>query len=247
MYLYRGIMCIESCRTEFLQDIPNNRDEFYEDTISEIGYSRVAQSIAQIIKESKTGKIISIEGQWGSGKSTIVKMVHRRLSTKQKFEFVNICFDAWSYINDSIRRVFLISVFNQLPTPIVDEINSAVSKGSKKDQSVDNVLDTLYGKKTEAVTRIKYNSRYNQILIALIFIALTLGVAFLRTGIDRLVYYPTSEKLVPNHNLIIGLVISLFPLIFFGLSLWAKKRKLKRINDWLEISNNDNRINQPIY
>ena len=78
----------------FLDDFPSDRDEFG-------GHERVAQAIADLASSEHGGRAIGLEGGWGSGKSTTVELLKRKLPAQI---FV---YDAWSHKDDPLRRVFL--------------------------------------------------------------------------------------------------------------------------------------------
>ena len=52
-----------SCPTKLLDDLPADRDEFGS-------HQRVANAIAELVRNEEGGKAIALIGPWGSGKST---------------------------------------------------------------------------------------------------------------------------------------------------------------------------------
>lgn len=56
------------CRTLLISD-PSEIDEFGG------SHNRIALAIANLIKTEKGGKSIGLEGEWGTGKSTIIKLL----------------------------------------------------------------------------------------------------------------------------------------------------------------------------
>ncbi|MCD6576420.1 MAG: hypothetical protein J7K66_00225 [Anaerolineaceae bacterium] len=93
----------QKCPTRLLSDLPADDDAFGS-------HKRVAQAIANVIKEEEGGKAIALTGSWGSGKSTVVNFVKSILvaeaasSTPTQTVFI---FDAWSHERDPLRRSFL--------------------------------------------------------------------------------------------------------------------------------------------
>ena len=67
-------------RTLLLDDVPASEDEFASDG-SPGPHQRVADAIVELISspDEKGGKIIGLEGGWGSGKSTVVRFIRNRL------------------------------------------------------------------------------------------------------------------------------------------------------------------------
>lgn len=84
---------------KFVSDIPADEDQFGR------SHDRVAQTIAKIICNELGGKTIGLEGTWGSGKSTVIRLLSQKLAA---CEGVNvIVFDAWAHEGDYLRRSFL--------------------------------------------------------------------------------------------------------------------------------------------
>ena len=60
---------INTCPTIHILDLPKEEDLFGK------GHQKIADAIAQIILTTYPGHAIGIEGSWGSGKSTIVRLL----------------------------------------------------------------------------------------------------------------------------------------------------------------------------
>ncbi len=72
-----------------------------------------ADNLSKIINNAEPNKVFTIGlfGNWGTGKSSIVK------TTQQDFDEKNVKFvtyDAWQYVNDSFRRMFLLKLREEL-------------------------------------------------------------------------------------------------------------------------------------
>lgn len=72
------------------------------DTFKNHTHENVADALSVLIERERGGLTIGLEGPWGGGKSTVLKILRRKL-TKSYFFF----FDAWAHEGDSLRRVFL--------------------------------------------------------------------------------------------------------------------------------------------
>ena len=89
-----------------LSDEPARSDAFGS-------HERVSEALAGVIDAEAGGKAIALTGAWGSGKSTVIRLLRARLSildrarkgSTQIFEF-----DAWVHEGDSLRRAFLESL-----------------------------------------------------------------------------------------------------------------------------------------
>ncbi|MGA9111032.1 MAG: P-loop NTPase fold protein, partial [Smithella sp.] len=69
--------------------------------------------MSKIIKNSEPNKVFTIGlfGNWGAGKSSIIKTSQHEIED-QKLKFIT--YDAWQYINDSFRRMFLRKLREEL-------------------------------------------------------------------------------------------------------------------------------------
>lgn len=74
-----------------------------------------ADSLVKIIKNTPQDKVFTIGlfGSWGSGKSSIIKTAKDTIETEDdKVKFIT--YDAWKYVNDSFRRMFLLKIQQEL-------------------------------------------------------------------------------------------------------------------------------------
>jgi hypothetical protein len=88
---------LETKETKLIRDTPASLDSFG-------AHGRVASAISNMINTEDGGIAISLEGTWGSGKSTVVNLLDKQ-TTEQLF-----IFDAWSHEGDPLRRVFIESL-----------------------------------------------------------------------------------------------------------------------------------------
>ncbi len=85
-----------------LPDVPTEEDAFGS-------HARLATALADLIEREEGGKAIALEGGWGSGKSSVIEMLKRRLERPGDGQATTstYVFDAWSHEGDPLRRVFL--------------------------------------------------------------------------------------------------------------------------------------------
>ena len=152
----------EGCPTRLLDDLPADHDAFGP-------HQRIAKAIADLIKNEKSGKAIALVGPWGSGKSTIVRLLKKSLEgSKDIGVFV---FDAWEHQGDPLRRSFLERFIDWL----LDE------KGwlSKRDRWLEE--------KEKIARRIRFTRRFPRFtpagsIIALTTLLVPVGLGLLSLG-----------------------------------------------------------------
>jgi len=95
------------CRTVTLTDEPEENDAFSGP------HQRIADALAGLIQPPDAkGISIGIEGSWGSGKSTVARLLTRKLEGDENIATVS--FDAWAHEGDPLRRTFLESIIRRL-------------------------------------------------------------------------------------------------------------------------------------
>ncbi|MEQ4487575.1 MAG: P-loop NTPase fold protein [Dehalococcoides mccartyi] len=102
----------EVCPTYIIEDSPVTQDRLSFD--EGIGpHERIAKAIAEIVcSDESGGKIIALEGEWGSGKSTVVNLLMQKL--KENKNILVFSFDAWAHEGDPLRRTYLESLIRHL-------------------------------------------------------------------------------------------------------------------------------------
>ena len=109
-----------------------------KDLFSHQPHQKVADSLADLIKNDEVGATIGIEGSWGGGKSTVLNLFRKALTVKAFF----VLFDAWAHEERCIRRVFLETVIGTA----IKAIDSGELKGDIKKRLVE-IGDIIAGRK----------------------------------------------------------------------------------------------------
>lgn len=130
----------------FLSDKPEGIDSFQSQA-----HTKIVNVIAETIKKDEI-KLIGLEGEWGSGKSNIVKLLEKTLNEE---EYIFYTYDAWGHQEDLQRRSFLENL-------------TEIMKNEFSEEEWENKLKNLLSKKTEVEE--KEVPRLNKELIIAIFI-----------------------------------------------------------------------------
>lgn len=75
---------------------------------------RYAESLKDTILNAPTPFNIGLYGEWGSGKSSIIKTAQIQLEANKDQKIKFVIYDAWKYANDSFRRMFLKTLQEEL-------------------------------------------------------------------------------------------------------------------------------------
>jgi len=62
-----------------------------------LGFSKYSEQLANIIMKSTPRFTIGIFGGWGTGKTTLMKMIEKRLQDVNNNDILVVWFDAWKY------------------------------------------------------------------------------------------------------------------------------------------------------
>ena len=175
------------------------------DAFSGATHDSAAAIIRQIIAETEQNPTIGLEGSLGSGKSTVINLLQKKIerdSQKSK-EIAFFTFDAWAHAGDSLRRAFLI----ELTTALIDHTGDPEKRLSKK---INEML-----KRERTVNRNVNRSTTNlATLIAFAAIFVPVGAGIL-SGVDYsslIAPWPVNSGVI-YWPLVFGLSIALVPLI----------------------------------
>ncbi|WP_123539366.1 KAP family P-loop NTPase fold protein [Halosimplex salinum] len=104
---------------------PENEDLFLPDRAitsekdDEFGHTEYADSLERILRNADPPWHIGIFGEWGSGKTSIIRMLFERLRNKEEFDdTIFVEFDAWSHAEGSIRTELLLELDQQIGNQI---------------------------------------------------------------------------------------------------------------------------------
>ncbi|MBP2030574.1 hypothetical protein J2755_001522 [Methanohalophilus levihalophilus] len=116
-------------------------DDYFEDKTHE----NVAETLFNLIDSNDRGFTIGLEGEWGSGKSTVISILKKKLEGKAFHYFY---FDAWAHEGDHLRRIFLESLLDQLgmKSRKIDELKAKISNRTRKTFTHTNQYGTTLGK-----------------------------------------------------------------------------------------------------
>ena len=112
-----------------------------EDLFENKSQDKIADIISAKIINVPEFKIIGIDGEWGSGKSNLVRLVEKKLENSHKF-FV---YDVWGHQEDEQRKSILVEL-----TEFIKQQDDILKKGNKK--VWDNNLKILLAKSKETTT-----------------------------------------------------------------------------------------------
>lgn len=92
-----------------------------ESNLDYLNFSEIAESVVDIINTPEMLPIsIGIFGDWGAGKSTILKLTEAELKSQEK-NYIHICFDAWLYQGyDDARASILETIAEALVKEVED-------------------------------------------------------------------------------------------------------------------------------
>lgn len=118
------------------KEIDLNKQDF-------LNTSSYSKALREVINSSPKNNsfTIGLFGEWGSGKSSIVKTVEEEFSETKKVKF--IIYDSWKYSNDSFRRMFLLKLQQDLGFDKTEKFESFY-RNKTSDLSINRKIEWKY-------------------------------------------------------------------------------------------------------
>lgn len=142
---------------KFFSDQPLDIDREQEVRFGHLG---IVNNLKQIVLTCPVPFTIGLFGKWGSGKTTILNILRRRLR-EDKVAVVN--FDVWKHEGDALRRTFLKELLKQLKE------TNFISKREELTERLESTIQTLREIK-------KFTLNWKVWSILLIFIGMIIGI-----------------------------------------------------------------------
>lgn len=132
---------IEPPKFKFLDDNCSDSDLTEGQT-----HKRIAEQLhALIVSGHPDGMTIGLEGDWGSGKSTVIELLRQKLERENKSRTVFFYIDAWEHEGDPLRRAFLEALIDKLEKSHAEKQHELCRKTRKE---LRTIRDTVSVKKS---------------------------------------------------------------------------------------------------
>jgi hypothetical protein len=217
------------CPTHLIEDTPSDQDYFAPpDGIGP--HERVAEAIADVILSPSEagGKMIGVEGDWGSGKTTVIRLLKKRLD--QNHDVTVFTYDAWAHEGDPLRRTFLESLIQHLqsilPTAWIDQ--------NESNKTLDEIAKRRQEESTRTIPKATKFGRNISISLFLVPLGSPLLSEALRHDITLNLFLPWKSI---SLSFIFGVLLAGAPLLAIGRELvriqWPRwKARKERGKEW---------------
>lgn len=132
----------EKCVAIMLSDDPSKEDKFQGGA-----HARLAYTISELIKtDANGGKVIGLDGNWGTGKSTVIELLKDNLEGKDKTDkdkYHVFQYDTWEFEGDPLRINFLVK--------LAEDINENKKGWFKNTPDINKVIDNIAGTHIELI------------------------------------------------------------------------------------------------
>jgi hypothetical protein len=121
----------------------NNKEGERTDLLNTSVYADMLVKTIESADKSKPFTI-GLFGEWGSGKSSVLKTTQNILEAKPESKYRFVTYDAWKYAGDSFRRMFLYELQNELgvkPSEMLKRFYDNINEETE----VKHKLNTHYG------------------------------------------------------------------------------------------------------
>lgn len=209
------------CPTVTVSDDPSQEDAFGT-------HVKLAEAILDTIREDNGGGTVTLEGSWGSGKSTVVEMIQQRLIEDDSENASVLVFDAWAHQGDPLRRTFLESVVSHL---------SENAKWLTDPRAWKEKLLTIQRRRRQTETTAKPDIGRFGAILALAIILVPLGGTLIGVGIQSALDNGQFKFGVHTTTVVAGFALALSPFVVLASrwfyrkqASWLKKRHAKSSN-----------------
>lgn len=186
-------------------------------------HQRIADRLFDLITKSDTkGLTIGLEGSWGSGKSTVVNLLRKKLEeTKETFVFY---MDSWAHEGDFLRRAFLESFAQQL------------QEYFKEDKSIQKIKDKISNRViTKTIETKPVMGCIGKLCAFLLVFVVPIGFLFIDNSCNNLTIDLDASL---NILFVLGVLLVLLPalialvayLVQLLVQLWKKRKTKEKVN-----------------
>jgi len=118
-------------------------------------HSRVAKAIVGVVRDNRRIKTIGLLGGWGSGKSTVIRLMQAELEqTSREGEIHCFTYDAWLHQSDPPRRAFLEALVAYLiHRPGFDDLSGSDDRWRSKLEALNKQTETIQTTTTPTLTQ----------------------------------------------------------------------------------------------
>jgi len=108
-------------------DLPLFEEGGVEEAEERFGHWAYARTLEKILKQNDKPLTVGLFGEWGTGKTTVINMLLRKLEKDENSRVHAVVFNAWRHQDDSFRRQLLISVAEKVYGGQSQEYNDLTS------------------------------------------------------------------------------------------------------------------------
>ncbi|WP_417737947.1 KAP family P-loop NTPase fold protein [Rosistilla oblonga] len=103
-----------------------------ETDIDFLNFGGVADTVAEIVVQAKRRPIsIGVSGAWGVGKSSMIRLVHNSLNSREGAEFLFVEFNAWLYQGYDDVRAALLEIIAKAIKDKAEESKTGIDKATE--------------------------------------------------------------------------------------------------------------------
>lgn len=146
-----------------------------EDKFQNKVHSKIAETIKKLVCDSEYGFTIGLEGEYGSGKSTVLNLLKEKLSKLEKHTNIIYPFDAWAHEGDPLKRAFLEGLIEKYKSTLrIDDKKGEIESDKLKDQ-IAGKIKSKHIETTNGVTLIGF-------CLTVVTFLIPLGISILRSA-----------------------------------------------------------------
>jgi len=131
-----------------------------EDSYKNRTHQKITDTLHHIIESDNKAITIGLEGEWGTGKSTVINLLEKKINNGSDDKTLFFKFDAWSHDGDPLRITFLEKLIRQIKNELI-----ADGANEKTHEKLDELLIKATGKvKKITNTSVKTSTKFGKLL-----------------------------------------------------------------------------------
>lgn len=182
-------------------------------------HDRIADAILSLVESTEGGKTIGLEGAWGSGKSSVIQILEKKIALRQNVFLYK--FDAWTHQGEPLRRAFLEGLFDKI-------LGTTWFQAGLIGDGVKTKWEAVRG---ELSRKIKMSTKKITPQLDFFGAVMLLTFLFFPVGISMLSSSVASER-GTKLGIAIGSAILLIPIIFLAITSMYTAWKYRSSPDW---------------
>jgi predicted KAP-like P-loop ATPase len=134
----KGLNTKARAKIKIIPDEPASEDAFKSQT-----FDKHSKKLADIIRYSRPKFAIGIFGEWGTGKTTMMKMIEKQLKENYHPDVLPVWFNAWKYEKE--KYLAAVPLLRTIKITLDKDVNSKTENWKKVKKALEKTFNAFVG------------------------------------------------------------------------------------------------------